>query len=171
MAASSSTSPRRRSCPSASRTPAPPIWCKLEFLNPSGSTKDRIARYMLEKAWRQGELLPGGDGHRGVQRLDEHRAGAGLRADGPALHRGDAGGRHRRARASPSAPTAARWCSSPKAEGIRGAIARDRASWRASAGAFPPRQFANPDNAEAHRVWTGQEILSQIPGGAGGRAW
>src|SRR4029453_18009877 len=39
----------------------PPIWCKLEFLNPSGSTKDRIARYMLEKAWRQGELVPGGE--------------------------------------------------------------------------------------------------------------
>src|SRR5262249_22411908 len=37
----------------------PAIWCKLEFLNPSGSTKDRIARYMLEKAWRQGTLCPG----------------------------------------------------------------------------------------------------------------
>jgi|GEM_PF-2547642 cysteine synthase A len=37
----------------------PAIWCKLEFLNPSGSTKDRIARHMLEKAWRQGALGPG----------------------------------------------------------------------------------------------------------------
>src|SRR5436190_23184286 len=36
-----------------------PIWCKLEFLNPSGSTKDRIARFILEKAWRQGRLKPG----------------------------------------------------------------------------------------------------------------
>src|SRR5512147_2100338 len=35
---------------------APTIWCKLEFLNPSGSTKDRIARYILEKGWRQGIL-------------------------------------------------------------------------------------------------------------------
>src|SRR5690606_27885053 len=34
----------------------PAIWCKLEFLNPSGSTKDRIARYMVEKAWRTGQL-------------------------------------------------------------------------------------------------------------------
>jgi cysteine synthase A len=25
------------------------IWCKLEFLNPSGSTKDRIARYILAR--------------------------------------------------------------------------------------------------------------------------
>src|SRR5215208_7469496 len=37
----------------------PIIWCKLEFLNPSGSTKDRIARYILGKAWRQGLLRPG----------------------------------------------------------------------------------------------------------------
>ncbi len=40
----------------------PAVWCKLEFLNPSGSTKDRIARYMLEKAWRQGTLCPGNTG-------------------------------------------------------------------------------------------------------------
>jgi cysteine synthase len=32
--------------------------------------------------------------------------------------------------------------------------------------AFAPRQFENPDNVEAQRVWTGQEVLSQIPGGA-----
>src|SRR5215207_8105650 len=41
------------------REDGPTIWCKLEFLNPSGSTKDRIARYMLEKAWRQGRLKAG----------------------------------------------------------------------------------------------------------------
>jgi len=35
------------------------IWCKLEYLNPSGSTKDRIARHILEKAWRQGKVSPG----------------------------------------------------------------------------------------------------------------
>ena len=37
----------------------PVVWCKLEFLNPSGSTKDRIARYILGKAWRQGAVRPG----------------------------------------------------------------------------------------------------------------
>src|SRR5262249_10861341 len=37
----------------------PVIRCKLEFLNPSGSTKDRIARFILEKAWRQGRLKAG----------------------------------------------------------------------------------------------------------------
>jgi cysteine synthase A len=32
-------------------------------------------------------------------------------------------------------------------------------------GWFPGRQFANPDNTEAHRLYTGPEILSELPGG------
>src|SRR5688572_13996391 len=35
------------------------IWAKLEFLNPSGSIKARIAWYMVEKAEQQGLLKPG----------------------------------------------------------------------------------------------------------------
>ena len=38
---------------------APVIWCKLEFLNPSGSTKDRIARHILGNAFRRGQIKPG----------------------------------------------------------------------------------------------------------------
>jgi len=35
------------------------IWAKLEFANPGGSVKDRIARYMIEKAEKEGRLKPG----------------------------------------------------------------------------------------------------------------
>jgi cysteine synthase A len=35
------------------------IWAKLEYLNPSGSVKARIARYMIERAEREGLLKPG----------------------------------------------------------------------------------------------------------------
>src|SRR5712692_1760168 len=35
------------------------IWVKLEFLNPSGSIKARIAKYMIERAEREGLLAPG----------------------------------------------------------------------------------------------------------------
>ena len=38
---------------------APVIRCKLGFLNLSGPTKDRIARYILEKALREGRLRQG----------------------------------------------------------------------------------------------------------------
>lgn len=40
----------------------PLVWCKLDFLNTSGSTKDRIAHILekdiLEKGWRQGGVGP-----------------------------------------------------------------------------------------------------------------
>ena len=36
------------------------IWAKLEFFNPSGSVKDRMALYMVEDAERRGLLKPGG---------------------------------------------------------------------------------------------------------------
>jgi cysteine synthase len=52
----------------------------------------------------------------------------------------------------------------PKDAGIRGAIAEvERLG--AEPGVFLPRQFANPDNAEAHRVGTAREVIDQIPGG------
>src|SRR3712207_8523200 len=35
------------------------IYCKLEYLNPSGSIKARIAKYMVERAEREGLLKPG----------------------------------------------------------------------------------------------------------------
>jgi hypothetical protein len=35
------------------------IWVKLEYLNPSGSIKARIAKYMIERAEREGLLRPG----------------------------------------------------------------------------------------------------------------
>ncbi|WKZ70806.1 MAG: cysteine synthase family protein [Melioribacteraceae bacterium] len=35
------------------------IWAKLEFTNPGGSIKDRIALYMIEKAEREGKIKPG----------------------------------------------------------------------------------------------------------------
>ncbi len=36
------------------------VFAKLEFLNPMGSVKDRIARFMVEQALEKGELAPGG---------------------------------------------------------------------------------------------------------------
>ncbi|AFH49854.1 Cysteine synthase [Ignavibacterium album JCM 16511] len=35
------------------------IWAKLEYLNPGGSIKDRIAKYMIEKAEKEGKIKPG----------------------------------------------------------------------------------------------------------------
>ncbi len=37
----------------------PLIFAKLEYLSPSGSAKERIARFIVEKAWREGHVSPG----------------------------------------------------------------------------------------------------------------
>ena len=142
----------------------PAIWCKLEFFNPSGSTKDRIARYMLEKAWRQGTLCPGDT---------VAEASSGSTSIALALVCAQMGLRF--VAVMPEGITEERVLTirayggevilTPRADGVRGAMAHVERLTR-EAGAFTPRQFENPDNAEAHRMWTGQEILAQLPGGA-----
>ncbi len=52
----------------------------------------------------------------------------------------------------------------PGEAGIRGCIAESE-SLAGETGAFLPRQFANPENVEAHQFGTAREILEQIPGG------
>ena len=140
-----------------------PIWCKLEFLNPSGSTKDRIARYILEKAWRQGMLKAGdtiieaSSGSTSIA-LALACAQMGLRFLA-VMPEGVSSERSLIVRAYGGEVRL-----SPRAEGIRGAI-DETERLAAKTGAFLPRQFANPDNAEAHRLGTAREALDQIPGG------
>lgn len=141
----------------------PPVWCKLEFLNPSGSTKDRIARYILTKAWREGRLKQGDtviEASSGSTSIAMALACAqlGLRfiavlPEGVSAERGlmirSYGGE---------------LVFTPKAKGICGALEETERLARET-GAFLPRQFSNPENAEAHERYTAREILDQIPGG------
>jgi cysteine synthase len=139
-----------------------PVWCKLEFLNPSGSTKDRIARYILEKAWRAGCLTPNAmvlEASSGSTSIAMALACAqlGLRFTA-VMPEGVSNERVLMIRAYGGAIQL-----TPQADGIRGAIAETERLARACNG-FLPRQFANADNAQAHRVTTAREILEQIPG-------
>ena len=141
----------------------PVVWCKLEFLNPSGSTKDRIALYILEKALRVGVLAVGG-------RVVE--ASSGSTSIAMALACAQFGLRF--TAVMPEGVSRERVLMirgfggevrfSPGDEGVQGAIrmARELAD---ETDAFLPRQFSNPDNAEAHRRQTAQEIMNQIPAG------
>jgi cysteine synthase A len=141
----------------------PTVWCKLEFLNPSGSTKDRIARYILEKAWRQGRLKAG-------DRVVE--ASSGSTSIALALASAQMGLRF--TAVMPEGVSNERVLIirgyggevrfTPKGDGIRGAIEETEAIAR-EPNTFLPRQFSNPDNAEAHRLGTAREIMDQIPGG------
>ena len=141
----------------------PVIWCKLEFLNPSGSTKDRIANYILSHAWRSGAIDAGStvvEASSGSTSIAMAMACAQLGVRFIAvMPEGVANERVLIIRAYGGEVQF-----SPKAEGIRGAIgAVERIV--ADDGAFCPRQFENPDNVEAHRVGTAREVLAEIPGG------
>jgi len=142
----------------------PAVWVKLEFLNPSGSTKDRIARFILEKAWRQGRLKPGdtvieaSSGSTSIA-LALACAQMGLRFVA-VMPEGVSNERVLIIRAYGGEVRC-----TPQAGGIRAAIAEtERLADRP--GAFLPRQFANMDNAEAHRLGTAREVMDQIPGGS-----
>lgn len=141
-----------------------PVWCKLEFLNPSGSTKDRIARHILEKACRQGRLRAGDsvvEASSGSTSIAMALACAqlGLRFIA-VMPEGVSNERTLIIRAYGGEVVL-----TPRGEGIRGTIAR-AAEIAAERGAFLPRQFSNSDNAESHRVGTARELLDQIPDGA-----
>ena len=142
---------------------APTIYCKLEFLNPSGSTKDRIARYMLEKAWRRGDVGPeslvveASSGSTSIA-LALAAAQMGLRFVA-VMPRGVS-----QERAMTIEAYGGRVEFTEAEVGMAGAMARAR-EIEEREGAYYTRQFENPDNVEAHRVWTSQEILAQVPCG------
>lgn len=141
----------------------PVIWSKLEFLNPSGSAKDRIARFMLEKAWRRGQLSPGSwvveasSGSTSIA-LSLACAQLGLRFLA-VMPEGVSNERVLAIRAYGGEVMAI-----PKQAGMAGAIAAAEQQAR-QLGGLATRQFENPDNPEAHRLGTASEVLSEIPGG------
>jgi cysteine synthase A len=141
----------------------PPVWVKLEFLNPSGSTKDRIARFILEKAWREGLI---GAGSTVIE------ASSGSTSIAMALACSQLGIRF--VAVMPEGVSNERVLIirayggdirlTPSGLGIRGAIAETERLAK-ELNAFLPCQFANPDNATAHRLGSAREIVDQIPGG------
>ena len=146
----------------ACRRSSATIWCKLEFLNPSGSTKDRIAKFILEKAWRKGLLGPG-------ERVVEASSGStsiamaqvcarlGLRFTAVMPE----GVSHERVLIIKAYGGEIRL--TPAADGMRGALDETERMARESK-VFLPRQFSNWDNAEAHRIGTAREIIEQMQG-------
>lgn len=141
----------------------PTIWCKLEFLNPSGSTKDRIAGHILHKAVRAGKVAPGGlvvEASSGSTSIAMALASAQLGLRFAAVMPEGVSRERRLIIESYGGEVAF----SPRGDGILGALA-GAAAMAEEREAFLPLQFENPDNPGAHRTRTAQEILTQIPGG------
>ncbi len=137
------------------------VWCKLELLHPSGSTKDRIAAFIILKALRSGRVRPG-------SRVVEASSGStsiamamvcaqlGLRFVA-VMPRGVSGERRQMIEAfGGEVHTAPKGADMAACIGIAAELAEQRDG-------FFPRQFENEDNADAHRHGTAREILEQLP--------
>lgn len=137
------------------------ILAKLEALNPSGSIKDVMARYMIDVAEKNGILRPGSKiieetsgntgisfamiaalkGYQFVAVMPEHMS---------------------QERIQMMRAFGAEIVLTPEKEGFAGAFEMLEQLGKENKDAWLPRQFSNPDNIAAHREITGQRILKEI---------
>lgn len=139
------------------------VLAKLEYLNPAGSVKDRVALSMIEDGESRGVLTSGST----IIEPTSGNTGIGLAA--VAAARG-----YRCIIVMPDSMSAERQTLmkaygaevvlTPGKEGMSGAIARAEALAAKIPGSFIPDQFSNPANAQAHRLTTGPEIWEDTDG-------
>lgn len=139
------------------------IFAKLEWFNPGGSIKDRIARAMIADAERRGLLAPGGtiveptSGNTGVA-LAMLAAVKGYRC---VIVMPEGYGHVKAKLMEALGATVIR---TPSADLMSGAIERARQITAGTPGAYMPNQFSNPVNPRAHYETTGPEIAKALGG-------
>ena len=139
------------------------VLAKLEYFNPGGSVKDRVARQMIDDMEADGRLKPGG----AIIEPTSGNTGIGLAA--VCASRGykliltmpDTMSIERRKLA---AVYGASVVLTPGSEGMPGAIAKAEALAKEIPGAIVAGQFVNPSNPKAHVGTTGPEIWEDTEG-------
>ena len=140
------------------------LLAKLEYLNPAGSVKDRVARALIEDAEKEGRLSPGAviveptSGNTGIG-LAAVAASKGYRV---ILTMPETMSVERR---SLLKAYGADIVLTEGAKGMNGAIAKAKEIAAVTPGAFIPGQFENPANPAAHFATTGPEIWEDTDGG------